>query len=167
MKCKLQKERLAGRTSIQALFDELGQGNFIFDVDHHDDGKIKRLFFSHLVSITPSKIYPTVYVMDCTYKTNRYKMPLLDIVGMSSFNTSFYSCFAFLESEKCDDYIWALERFKNILDHECHPSVIVSDRELALMNAIKVVFPRAVNFLCVWHIEKNILAKCKGYFEKQ
>ena len=96
MKCKLQKERLAGRTPIQALFDELGQSKFIFDVDHHDDGKIKHLFFSHPVSITLSKSYPTIYVMECTYKTNRYKMSLLDIVGISSFNTSFYSCFAFL-----------------------------------------------------------------------
>ncbi|KAG5558418.1 hypothetical protein RHGRI_008375 [Rhododendron griersonianum] len=37
----------------------------------------------------------------------------------------------------------------------CHPSVVVSDRELAL------------NLLCVWHIEKNILTNCKSYFETQ
>ena len=56
-------------------------------------------------------------------------MPLLDIVGMSSFNTSFYSCFAFPESEKCDDYIWALEKFKVILEPGCEPFVIITDRE--------------------------------------
>ena len=40
------------------------------------------------------------------------------------------------------------------------PTVIVSDRELALMNAIAHIFPDAVNLLCSWHINKNIVAKC-------
>ncbi|KAH7848816.1 hypothetical protein Vadar_008467 [Vaccinium darrowii] len=35
------------------------------------------------------------------------------------------------------------------------------------MNAIRVVFPSTVNLLCVWHIEKNILANCKPHFESQ
>ncbi|KAK6936686.1 MULE transposase domain [Dillenia turbinata] len=46
--------------------------------------------------------------MDCTYKINRYKMPLLEIIGITSFNTSFYSCFVFLSKERCEDYEWAL-----------------------------------------------------------
>ncbi|XP_063939839.1 uncharacterized protein LOC135148514 [Daucus carota subsp. sativus] len=33
------------------------------------------------------------------------------------------------------------------------------------MNAIKVVFPNTGHLLCVWHIEKNILAKCKRFFD--
>ncbi|KAG5547941.1 hypothetical protein RHGRI_013579 [Rhododendron griersonianum] len=114
-----------------------------------------------------TKSYSNVFVMDCTYKTNKYKMPLLDIIGVSSFNSSFYSCFAFLAKEGEGDYIWALQNFSKILGPTCHPSVIVSDRELALMNAIRVVFPSTVNLLCVWHIEKNILANYKSYFETQ
>ena len=90
-----------------------------------------------------------MFVMDCTYKTNKYKMPLLDIVGFSSFNGSFYSCFALLQKEEENDYVWALKSFKKILKNDQHPLVIVSDRELALMNAIQLVFPRASHILCV------------------
>ncbi|KAL4561763.1 hypothetical protein LXL04_033937 [Taraxacum kok-saghyz] len=91
-------------------------------------------------------------------------MPLLDIIGVSCFNTSFYSGFAFLEREDEDSYIWALNTFKKILDNR-EPTVIMSDRELALMNAINVVFPSTINLLCIWHIEKNVLANCKKHFE--
>ncbi|GLT97852.1 hypothetical protein SLE2022_153970 [Rubroshorea leprosula] len=57
--------------------------------------------------------------------------------------------------------------FREVLGPNCQPLVIISDRELALMNAIRVVFPSATNLLCVWHIEKNILSNCKRHFEAQ
>ncbi|XP_008221395.1 PREDICTED: uncharacterized protein LOC103321373 [Prunus mume] len=94
-------------------------------------------------------------------------MPLLDIIGVSSFNTSFYSCFVFMQKEEEKDYVWALEMFNKILGVHNQPLVIISDRELALMNAIRIVFPSACNLLCVWHIEKNILANCKPHFREE
>ena len=42
-----------------------------------------------------------------------------------------------------------------------YPKVVVSDRDIALMNAINVVFPKASNLLCRFHIDKNVKAKCK------
>lgn len=62
--------------------------------------------------------------------------------------------------------MWALKMFSKLIGVDHHPSVIISDRELALMNAIRVVFPRTPNLLCLWHIEKNILAKCKPKFKE-
>ncbi|CAG8768418.1 23976_t:CDS:2 [Cetraspora pellucida] len=44
------------------------------------------------------------------------------------------------------------------------PKVIVTDRELALMHALEHTFPDSKNLLCIWHIEKNILTKCKSHF---
>ncbi|KAL5704010.1 hypothetical protein ACHQM5_022490 [Ranunculus cassubicifolius] len=165
VKAKIRKEELAGRTPIQALMDELSTGGFKYDYKRDADNRLTHLFFSHPSSITLSRSYPNVFVMDCTYKTNRFKMPLLDVIGVSSFNTSFYSCFGFLSKEEEEDYIWALMMFKKVLGtHE--PTVIVSDRELALMNAIRVVFPRTTNLLCTWHVEKNISANCKKHFEE-
>ena len=76
--------------------------------------------------------------MDCT---------LLDTVGFSYFNNSFYSCFAFLKEE--EDYIQALKMFEIALGVNFETMVIILDRELALMNAIKLVFPKTINLLCV------------------
>ncbi|XP_030445922.2 protein FAR1-RELATED SEQUENCE 5-like [Syzygium oleosum] len=166
MKAKFCREYLNGRTMIQALMDELSIGGFIYNFKHDAEGHLTHLFFSHPISMALTKSFSSVFVMDCTYKTNRYKMPLLDIIGVSCFNTSFYSCFVFLRKEEEEDYVWALTMFSNILGVDCQPSAIVTDRELALMNAVRIVFPKSANLLCVWHIEKNIVAKCKPQFEE-
>nr|KAJ0224070.1 hypothetical protein LSAT_V11C200072610 [Lactuca sativa] len=96
-------------------------------------------------------------------QTNKYNMSLLDIIGVSCFNTSFYFEFVFLERKDEYSYILALSVFKKTLENR-EPSVIMSDRELSLMNAIKTVFPNTINLLCIWHIEKNVLANCKKHF---
>jgi hypothetical protein len=41
------------------------------------------------------------------------------------------------------------------------PKVIVTDRELALMNAIHSVFPMTSGLLCEWHIANAILVRVK------
>ncbi|KAG5544166.1 hypothetical protein RHGRI_016796 [Rhododendron griersonianum] len=58
-----------------------------------------------------------------------------------------------------------LEKLKGMMDPNALPSVIVTDRELALINAITNVYPHATNLLCRWHISKNVLAKCKKMFD--
>ncbi|PIA55362.1 hypothetical protein AQUCO_00800248v1 [Aquilegia coerulea] len=164
-KAKIRKEKLRGRTPIQALLEELSSGGFLHNIKVDTEGRLTHLFFAHPQSIKLSKSYPNVFVMDCIYKTNKFKMPLLDIIGVSSFNTSFYSCFAFLSKEETSDYALALSMFKEMLGSD-EPVVIVSDREFALMNAIEVIFPRTINLLCLWHIETNIIANCKKFFKE-
>jgi len=39
--------------------------------------------------------------------------------------------------------------------------VIVTNRDLALMNVVKTIFPESTNLLCRFHIDKNVKAKCK------
>ena len=51
-------------------------------------------------------------------------------------------------------YVWALQSFEFVTK----PLVIVTDRELALMSAIAIVFPSTKNLLCIWHVKKNVLA---------
>ncbi|XP_078149520.1 protein FAR1-RELATED SEQUENCE 5-like [Carex rostrata] len=164
-KTKIRKDNLAGRSTVQALLEELSQGGFTYDI-LSEGSHLTHLFFAHPLLVKLTQNFPNVFIMDCTYKTNRYKMPLLDIIGISSFNTSFYSGFAFLKRESEEDYIWALKRFSKIMG-EKKPCVIITDREFALINAIKIVFPECKHLLCVWHIEKNILMKCKKYFETE
>nr|KAJ0202453.1 hypothetical protein LSAT_V11C600311600 [Lactuca sativa] len=143
LKAKLRKDKLQNRSMVSALFEELEKEDSIYDILYNTIGHITHLFITHPLSIKLSKIFSTIFVMDCTYKTNKYHMPLLDIIGVSCFNTSFYSGFAFLEKEDEDSYIWALSAFQMILEN-CDPSVIMTDRELALMNAIKMVFPNTI-----------------------
>ena len=103
--------------------------------------------------------------MDCTYNTNKYRLPLLHIVGMTSFNSQFPVGFCFLKEEKQNDYMWALSKLAAILTPETRPAVIVTDRELSLMASIDIIFLSSSHTLCTWHINKNIMSKCKRQFE--
>jgi hypothetical protein len=44
------------------------------------------------------------------------------------------------------------------------PVFIVTDKELALINCLKTLFPKLIYFLCRWHVNINVLAKTKKYF---
>ncbi|CAJ2663585.1 unnamed protein product [Trifolium pratense] len=69
--------------------------------------------------------------------------------------------FAYMESEKTDNYHWALGKLKQLITkQDIFPRVILTDREFALMNAIKDIFPHTTNMLCTWHIIKNVNARC-------
>ena len=54
--------------------------------------------------------YKYVFMMDCPYKTNRFGMPLLNNVGITSNYKPFNAGFAFFSAEKEDDYQSALEK---------------------------------------------------------
>lgn len=164
---QLRQKNLAGRTPIQALIDELKEGDFIYEYECDNTGCIIYLFFAHNESVTLTRQYSSVLLMDCTYKTNKFKMPLLNIVGITSFNTTFYSCFIFMKGEEKADYQWALTHVARLFDGIPKPGVIVTDRELALMNALETTFPDSANLLCLWHISKNILKNCKSQFSKE
>ena len=43
-------------------------------------------------------------IIDSTYKTNKYKLPLLEIVGVTSTEKTYSVGFAFLECEKEDNF---------------------------------------------------------------
>ena len=45
--------------------------------------------------------------------------------------------------------------------------VIVTDRDLALMNVVKIVFPESTNLLCRFHIDKNVKANVKPWLVKK
>lgn len=44
------------------------------------------------------------------------------------------------------------------------PSVILTDRCLAVINAASTIFPCAATLLCLWHANKAVLARCQPAF---
>ncbi|CAG8747078.1 13358_t:CDS:1 [Cetraspora pellucida] len=148
MHAQLRQQNLAGRTPIQALVDELQGGNFLYKYKCNNNGSVTHIFFTHKESVSLSHQYSTVILIDCTYKTNKFKMLLLNVIGITSFNKTFFSCFIFMKDEDKDDYKWALTNVMSIFDGMQKPGIIVTNRELALMNALKIIFPNSTNLLC-------------------
>jgi len=106
--------------------------------------QVKKLFFVHKGMLEILCKNPEVLIMDCTYKTNKYKMPLLTICGVTSLGTTFIVGFAFLDKETKNHYDWVLYHLVHLYGSLGlpPPRVIATDRDLALMEAIDGRLPR-------------------------
>ncbi|EMT69666.1 hypothetical protein FOC4_g10000337, partial [Fusarium odoratissimum] len=51
-----------------------------------------------------AKLYPKVLIVNYTYKTNKYKMPLLNIVSINTTGSTFYIIFIYLSSKEEEDF---------------------------------------------------------------
>nr|CCA23593.1 Pc21g00130 putative [Albugo laibachii Nc14] len=138
-----RKEYLNGRMPIHALFDELQAKNYRFGMRRDAKGQICSLKFANPESVALAVELCDVVLLNCTYKTNKFKR------------------------EEGKNYVWALNALKSVLERRRNaknPRVLVSDDDSALLNAEKRVFPNATRLLFRWHINKNVLAKCKVQF---
>ncbi|XP_035839422.1 PKS-NRPS hybrid synthetase CHGG_01239 isoform X1 [Helianthus annuus] len=165
---KIRATLMDGKTPIQALESLPHDHRFIYDTRQEPKTDVvTEIFFVHPYSITMWRAFPHVMLIDATYKTNLYNMPFVQVVGVTSTGKSFCIAHAVICKERRGNYVWVLERIKSIL-HECMMSrVIVTDRELALINVCSKVFPNATRLLCQFHIEQNIVRQCKKGFDKE
>ncbi|XP_028101443.1 protein FAR1-RELATED SEQUENCE 5-like [Camellia sinensis] len=108
----------AGRSQMQQLLGELEKHNYI--ERHKCDNNmmtVTDLFWAHPVSLDLLRSFPEMLIMDCTYKTNRYHLPLLEIVGVTSTDMSFSVVFAYLQFEWIDNYVCMLTTLRSLLDN--------------------------------------------------
>ncbi|KAI9918356.1 hypothetical protein PsorP6_011362 [Peronosclerospora sorghi] len=124
-------------------------------------GRIERLFFAHPESVALAKRLSSVVLLDNTYKTNRFRMPLFHVIGRTGLNTSFSVCFIFPSGEEIGDYKWALKEIENLFFGQQIPPVIVTDSDGELADAIQEVAQSSRHLLCPSHIEKNVLDNSK------
>jgi hypothetical protein len=98
-------EFLNGRSPIEALLDELSTSpDWVFDVKYDTENHVQCLFFAHEKQVELLRANPDILLMDCTYRTNKYRMPLLHILGCTNLQTFFSAGFCFLREETELDY---------------------------------------------------------------
>jgi len=52
-----------------------------------------------------------VFFVASTYKTNKYRLLLLDIVGVTPTGMILSTTFAYFEGKRLNNVVWALQRF--------------------------------------------------------
>ena len=160
---KLRRARVGDRTPIQVLYSHLTDSGYTWypRVNEHTN-ELEELFFVHPTSYALWCTFPEIMLMDSTYNTTKFKLPLCEIVGVTSTNKTFSMAYSFVSCEQNKNYTWVLEKVKEVIDERYYPRVIVTDRELALVRAVEREFPNAHHLLCRWHINQNMLQYCKN-----
>ncbi|KAL5176803.1 Protein FAR1-RELATED SEQUENCE 5 [Glycine soja] len=150
-------------TEMQHLMKLLERDQCIHWYRLKDEDVVRDIFWCHPDAVKLCNTCNLVFLIDSTYKTNRYRLPLLDFVGVTPTGMTFDVGFAYLEGERANNVVWASEQFRGIfIRHDSLPRVIVTDRDLALMNVMKFVFLECTNLLCRFHINKNVKEKCES-----
>jgi len=121
---------------------------------------VQDIFWTHPDSVKLVNSFNIVILIDSTYKTNKHKMSLLEVVGITSTGLAFSVAFCLLAAEKENNFVWALDRLKGLFFRvDSYHRVVVCDRDIALMSAIRIVFPDTYNLLCRFHIDKKCESK--------
>jgi len=68
-------------------------------------------------------------------------------------------------NQKQEDYTWALNMLTEILwsSGQDPPKVWVTDRELAVNNALRAVLQSTKMILCTWHIDNDVEVQVRKY----
>ncbi|RYQ91763.1 protein FAR1-RELATED SEQUENCE 5-like [Arachis ipaensis] len=88
------------------------------------------------------QVFGDVLAFDSTYRSNKYKKPLVVFSGLNRQKQTSILGFALLEDEE-------------------KPCVVVTNGDKAIRSAIVEVMSTATHRLCGWHLEKNCVQRVK------
>ncbi|XP_021752536.1 protein FAR1-RELATED SEQUENCE 6-like [Chenopodium quinoa] len=163
----LRAEMFDGRGGVQQFLHLARQSQYLYWVMSDDVGVLQHAFMVHPITVNILRTYPHVMGMDSTYKTNRYGMPFLEIVGVTPTNQNFLVGYVFMRNECTGSYRWVLQRLRELIRYDKEPSVFLTDRELGLCAALREVFPGTSHLLCRWHINKDMEARVTNMFKNK
>ncbi|RKF61431.1 hypothetical protein GcM3_156016, partial [Golovinomyces cichoracearum] len=144
----LRNLKLQGKTALQWVVEFLEKGPFLFRLDTDENNQLTHLYLSPEENIEIWKENPNILLADATYKINRFNQPMINICGSAG--------------NSMTPQLVLLIKY-NIP----FPTVWVTDRELALMKAIEAIFSTSDHILCRWHVNMNVVARCKKCFKVQ
>ncbi|KAJ1399345.1 Zinc finger, PMZ-type [Sesbania bispinosa] len=82
------------------------------------------------------QIYGDLLAFDATYKKNKYLLPLVVFSGVNNHDRACVFVAAVIANEFEETYIWLLKKFSTVMKSK-EPSVVITDGDLAMKNAIK------------------------------
>ncbi|KAJ1375375.1 MULE transposase domain [Sesbania bispinosa] len=104
------------RTEFQNLMKLMDRDNYVYWHRRHEDSDVVRdIVWTHPDAMKLLNIFHIVLIIDTTYKTNKYKLPLLEVVGVTSTELTFSVAFAYIEQEKTDNFMWVLEKIRSMI----------------------------------------------------
>ncbi len=166
IKAQSRRNDLDSMTFVQAFMHQLIDEDWFFAFQKDRRNQINHLFFSKKSSQIVLKTNYEVLVMNCIYKTNKYKMLLFIISDQIALHKNFYIVFCYLTKKKQKNYMWILQQLKELYAKLkiSDSTVLFIDKKKDLMNVCRLIFSVSNHLLCLWYINNNVLINCKKHF---
>ncbi|KAI3774729.1 hypothetical protein L1987_49290 [Smallanthus sonchifolius] len=141
-------DRLADR------FENLPDFYYDFTVEK---GRLRSLFWADEISKLNYQAFGDVLAFDATYLTNKYNMIFVPFTGVDHYKRCVVFGVGLLYSETIDSYKWLLKYF--LKDHGKQSTLVLTDQDPSMRQAVLQVFTDSRHRLCMWHIMKKLPAK--------
>lgn len=159
-----QRIKNQGYAPIQAALLDLDD-TFLFRYTVNENSQLIRLSLFPKEGVRLLCLFPSTLIVDVTYSVNKYKLFMLNIVGLTATNQSFLIGSTLLEGEDADSALFSLDHLKAIYTENGLPLPIsiTTDRARALINACKAAFPGSQHVICAWHVNRAVRAEIKRF----
>ncbi|RYR13299.1 hypothetical protein Ahy_B04g070369 isoform A [Arachis hypogaea] len=124
------------------------------------ENQLGSLFWADGQMMADYQLFGDVLAFDATYRSNKYKKPLVVFSGSNHHKQTAIFGFALLEDEEVRTYKWVSLNILDVMENK-KPSVVVTDGDKAMRAAIADVLPLARHRLCGWHLEKICVLRVK------
>ncbi|KAI5666694.1 hypothetical protein M9H77_16547 [Catharanthus roseus] len=105
---KIKKNKMQGRNTMEeVLCLSAKRGYTIFYRNCDESNVLSDIVIAYPTSIAMIRTWSYVLIMDTTYKTNKYNMPLLEAVGMTPTDKNFTVATVFMRNEQGSTYRWS------------------------------------------------------------
>nr|GFB20798.1 protein FAR1-related sequence 5-like [Tanacetum cinerariifolium] len=122
-----------------------------------ENAELSNIFWADEVSKYNYREFGDVVSFDATFKTNKYKMVFVPFTTIDNHRKCVTVVAGLLKNETTKSYIWLLKAFMKAFRKA--PSIVVTDEDGAMRNAIKAEFGRSKHRLCMRHITQKLPAK--------
>ncbi|KAI5648163.1 hypothetical protein M9H77_34168 [Catharanthus roseus] len=103
--CEIKKNRMQGRNTVEEVLCLSAQrGYTVFYKNREGSNVFSDIVVVHPTSIAMIRTWPYVLIMDTTYKTNNYNIPLLEAIGMTLTGKNFTVATTFMCNEQATTY---------------------------------------------------------------
>ncbi|GJY61363.1 protein FAR1-related sequence 5 [Tanacetum coccineum] len=122
-----------------------------------ENAELTAIFWADEVSKYNYREFGDVVSFDATFKTNKYKMVFVLFTAIDNHRKYVTVAAGLLKNETTKSYIWLLKAFMKAFGKA--PSIVVTDQDGAMRNAIEAEFGRSKHRLCMWHVTQKLPAK--------
>lgn len=129
--------------------------NFFYAVDLDHEKRLRSVLWVDAKGRHDYNYFHDVVFFDTYYVTNRYRMPLVPIVGVNNhFQYILLGC-ALVGEETTSTFVWLMQTWLKAVGSQA-PRVVITDQDKFLEEAIANVFPETQHCFCLWHVLRRI-----------
>ncbi|KAL2332577.1 hypothetical protein Fmac_020158 [Flemingia macrophylla] len=131
---------------------------FFYAVQDGNDLSTGNIFWADATSRTNYSYFGDAVILDTTYKTNQYRVPLASFTGFNHHGLHVLFGCALILNESESSFIWLFRTWLHAMSGR-HPVSITTDLDPFIQVAVAQVLPSTRHRFCKWSIFRETRAK--------